>query len=175
MQHRLGAKRAGTFDVNCAYAGFVTALDAATKYVAAAPSYRPVLVAGAYAMSKFLDWTEKKTATIFANGPGAVVLLATDEGPGFLALKLVADGSYHAHMGIYAGGTRLPVDEGVLREGRFTKVHFVQKYPPEVNVEGWPANRPRRAGESRPHAERRVALSLHAGQPEHHHRGDEAA
>ena len=138
VQHRLGARGAGTFDVNCACAGFVTALDAGVKYVVADPSYRNVLVVGVYAMSKFLDWTEKKTATIFADGAGAVVLQATDEGPGFLASRLVADGSYHGHMGIYAGGTRMPITEEVLSEGRFTKVRFVQKYPPEVNIEGWP-------------------------------------
>ena len=138
VQHRLGARRAGTFDVNCACAGFVTALDAAAKYVVADSSYKNVLVVGVYAMSKFLDWTEKKTATIFADGAGAVVLQATDEGPGFLASRLVADGSYHGHMGIYAGGTHMPITEEVLSEGRFTKVRFVQKYPPEVNIEGWP-------------------------------------
>ncbi|HEX6625255.1 MAG TPA: ketoacyl-ACP synthase III [Pyrinomonadaceae bacterium] len=138
VQHRLGARRAGTFDVNCACAGFVTALDAASKYVIADAAYRNVLVVGAYAMSKYLDWTEKKTATIFADGAGAVVLRASDERPGFLASKLVADGSYHGHMGVYAGGTRMPVTEEVLREGRFTKVRFVRKYPPEVNIEGWP-------------------------------------
>lgn len=138
VQHRLGARRAGTFDINCACAGFVTALDAASKYVIADEAYRNVLVVGAYAMSKYLDWTEKKTATIFADGAGAVVLRASGERPGFLASKLVADGSYHGHMGVYAGGTRMPVTEEVLREGRFTKVRFVQKYPPEVNIEGWP-------------------------------------
>jgi 3-oxoacyl-[acyl-carrier-protein] synthase-3 len=140
VQQRLGAKNAGTFDINCACAGFVTALDAASKYVIADPAtYRNVLVVGAYAMSKFIDWTEKKTATIFADGAGAVVLRASDEGPGFLASKLVADGSYHGHMGIYAGGTHMPISESVLKEGRFTKVRFVRKYPPEVNIEGWPA------------------------------------
>src|SRR6185369_16146304 len=30
VQHRLGAVNAGTFDVNCACAGFVTALDTAS-------------------------------------------------------------------------------------------------------------------------------------------------
>jgi 3-oxoacyl-[acyl-carrier-protein] synthase-3 len=139
VQHRLGARRAGTFDVNCACAGFVTALDAASKFVIADSSYKNVLVVGAYAMTKYLDWTEKKTATIFADGAGAVLLRADEDRPGLLASKLVADGSYHAHMGIYAGGTRLPVTEEVLREGRWTKVRFAKKYPPEVNIEGWPA------------------------------------
>jgi 3-oxoacyl-[acyl-carrier-protein] synthase-3 len=139
VQHRLGAKRAGTFDLNCACAGFVTAVDAASKYVIADPSYRHVLVVGAYAMSKYLDWTDKKTATIFADGAGAVLLRADEERPGFLASKLVAEGSYHDHMGIYAGGTRIPVTENVLREGVWQKLRFAKKYPAEVNTEGWPA------------------------------------
>ena len=137
VQHRLGAKTAGTFDVNCACAGFVTALDTASKYIAADTSYRHILVIGAYAMSKYIDWTEKKTSTIFADGSGAVVLKSSEE-PGFLASKLVADGSYHDHMGIYAGGTHMPVTEEVLREGAWTKVRFAKKYPPEVNLQGWP-------------------------------------
>lgn len=139
VQHRLGASSAGTFDLNCACAGFVTALDAASKYVIADPSYDNVLVVGAYAMSKYVDWTEKKTATIFADGAGAVVLRASAEGPGFLASKLVAEGSYHDHMGIYAGGTRMPITEEVLREGIWAKLRFAKKYPSEVNTEGWPA------------------------------------
>lgn len=138
VQHRIGAKNAGTFDVSCACAGFVTALDAASKYIIADPAYRNVLVIGAYAMSKYIDWQDKKTATIFADGAGAVVLQAGDEGPGFLASKLIANGSFSDYMGIYAGGTRMPITEEVLREGRWTKVRFARKYPPEVNIEGWP-------------------------------------
>jgi 3-oxoacyl-[acyl-carrier-protein] synthase-3 len=138
VQHRIGAKQAGTFDVSCACAGFVTALDTASKFIIADPAYKNVLVVGAYAMSKYIDWTDKKTATIFADGAGAVVLQASDGEPGFLASKLVADGAYSDFMGIYAGGTRMPITEEVLREGRWTKVRFAQKYPPEVNIQGWP-------------------------------------
>jgi 3-oxoacyl-[acyl-carrier-protein] synthase-3 len=139
VQHRLGASRAGTFDLNSACAGFVTALDTASKYVIADASYKHVLVIGAYAMSKYLDWSDKKTATIFADGAGAVLLRADEERPGFLASKLVAEGSYHDHMGIYAGGTRTPITAEVLREGVWQKLRFAKKYPAEVNTEGWPA------------------------------------
>ncbi len=139
VQHRLGAVNAGTFDVNCACAGFVTALDTASKFIIADAAYRNVLVIGAYAISKYLDLHDKKTATIFADGAGAVVLQATDDGAGYLAGKLRADGSFHDHMGIYAGGTHLPVTREVLDEGRWTKVRFAKKYPAEVNTEGWPA------------------------------------
>jgi 3-oxoacyl-[acyl-carrier-protein] synthase-3 len=138
VQQRLGASNAGTFDINCACAGFVTALDTASKFIIADNAYKHVLVIGAYAMSKYLDWTEKKTATIFADGAGAVVLQAAEDEPGFLASKLVADGSYHDFMGIYAGGTHMPITDKVLQEGAWTKVRFAKKYPPEVNLEGWP-------------------------------------
>jgi len=139
VQHRLGAVNAGTFDVNCACAGFVTALDTASKFIIADSDYRNVLVVGAYAISKYLDWHDKKTATIFADGAGALVLQARDDHPGFLAGKLYADGSFHDHMGIYAGGTRLPITNHVIDEGIWTKVRFAKKYPAEINTEGWPA------------------------------------
>ena len=139
VQHRIGARNAGTFDINCACAGFVTALDTAAKYIIADSSYKNVLVIGAYAMSKYLDWSEKKTATIFADGAGAVILTASKLGPGFLASKLVAEGSFHDHMGIYAGGTRMPITNEILDEGVWAKVRFARKYPAEVNNEGWPA------------------------------------
>ena len=139
VQHRLRAVNAGTFDVNCACAGFVTALDTASKFIIADAAYRNVLVVGAYAISKYLDWHDKKTATIFADGAGAVVLRASNDRPGFLAGALRADGSFHDHMGIYAGGTHLPITNDVIDEGMWTKVRFAKKYPAEVNTEGWPA------------------------------------
>jgi 3-oxoacyl-[acyl-carrier-protein] synthase-3 len=139
VQHRLGAKNAGTFDINAACAGFVTAYDTAVKFIKADEQYKYILVIGAYAMSKFMDWTEKKTATIFADGAGAVVLKAEAETErGLLASKLEADGSYHNFLGILAGGTKMPVDAAMLDEGYYNKVRFATKYPPEVNLEGWP-------------------------------------
>ena len=140
VQQRIAATNAGTFDVNCACAGFVTALDTASKYIIADQSYKTVLVIGCYAMSKFLDWTDKKTATLFADGAGAVVLQATENAndeSGFLASKLYADGSYAEFMGIFAGGTKTPITTEVLAENKWNKLRFANKYPPEVNIEGW--------------------------------------
>ena len=138
VQHRIGAKRAGTFDTNCACAGFVTAFDTAFKYIVADRNYKNVLVVGVYAMTKFLDWTEKKTATIFADGAGAVVLRATEEeNVGLLASKLEAKGEYHDFLGIFAGGSKYPVTEEELKNGYRTKVRFAKRTPPEINLEGW--------------------------------------
>jgi len=138
VQHRLGLENAGVFDLNSACAGFVTAVDVAAKYLRADPRYRKILVVAAYAMSKYLDLDDKKTATIFADGAGAVLVEPSDR-PGVLASALRADGSYAGHMGVYAGGTAEPIDHEVLEEGVRNRLRFVQKYPPEVNEEGWPA------------------------------------
>ncbi len=138
VQHRIGAKNAGTFDSNAACAGFVTALDTAVKYIQADSNYKNILVIGVYAMTKFLDWKEKKTATIFADGAGAVILQATEEkNVGMLASKLVADGSYHDFLGIFAGGSKFPITHEELDLGYRTKVRFATKFPPEVNINGW--------------------------------------
>ncbi len=138
VQHRIGAKNAGTFDTNCACAGFVTALDTACKYIIADANYKNILVIGVYAMTKFLDWTEKKTATIFADGAGAVVLQsAKDNESGVLTSKLEAMGEYNDFLGIFAGGAKTPITQEVLENGYYNKVRFAKRTPPEINFVGW--------------------------------------
>lgn len=127
----------GTFDINAGCAGFVTALDTAWKFIRADERYSRVLVVGAYAMSKFIDWKDKKTSTIFADGAGAVLVELASE-PGMLASELYADGTLCAGMGVFAGGTAEPVTAEVLASGYRNHLRFVQKYPAVVNAEGWP-------------------------------------
>ena len=55
VQYRLGMTKAGTFDINTACAGFVTALDTGVKYIQADQHYKNILVVGAYSMSKYLQ------------------------------------------------------------------------------------------------------------------------
>ncbi len=40
-------------------------------------------------------------------------------------------------MGIFAGGTKQPITSVVLAENKWNKLRFANKYPPEVNIEGW--------------------------------------
>ncbi|HIG73989.1 MAG TPA: ketoacyl-ACP synthase III [Bacteroidetes bacterium] len=141
VQHKLGATGAGTFDLNTACAGFVTALDVANKYVAAddpeRPQYRRVLVAGAYLMSRFIDYRQKNTASLFADGAGAVVLGPTDEG-GVLASDLETRGEFAEYMGIYVGGAAAPANAERV-EAQEHLLQFRQKFPREFNREAWSA------------------------------------
>jgi 3-oxoacyl-[acyl-carrier-protein] synthase-3 len=137
VQDRLGAANAGTFDVNTACAGFVTALDMGAKYIQADERYNHVLVVGAYGMSKYLQLKDKKTANLFADGAGAVILQSTEqEGRGWLASELHTEGQYAGWMGIYAGGTAMPLSEKVLENGDH-KLKFVKKFPTEINPTTW--------------------------------------
>ena len=137
LQHKLGANQAGTFDINTACAGFVTALDIGSKYIIADAQYKRILVIGAYAMSKYINMEDKKSATLFADGAGAVILEATEEeGVGFLACELITEGQYHDWMGIYGGGTYKPITEEVITHHDH-QLKFVKKFPKELNPEIW--------------------------------------
>lgn len=136
LQHRLGATGAGSFDVNTACAGFVTALDLGAKYIQADARYQRVLVIGAYAMSKYLDLADKKTVTLFADGAAGVLLEAHEGSAGLLASRLYSEGQYHGWMGIYAGGTHRPISDEVLQRGEH-QLRFVKKFPPEINPDTW--------------------------------------
>ena len=139
VQHRLGARNAGTFDINTACAGFVTALDVGSRYIRSDAFCRYILVIGAYAMSKYLDMTDKKTVTLFADGAGAVVLGTTTKTErGFIGSQLRTEGQFHSYMGIYAGGTQQPVTETVLWQKNHL-LKFVRKFPPDLNVTRWTA------------------------------------
>ena len=137
VQHKLGAVRAGSYDVNSACAGWVTALDQGARYLATEPDMKYVLVAGGYGMSRFLDLSDKKTANLFADGAGAALLTAGTE-PGFLASKLLAKGEFYDALGIYCGGARLPATKENVEKYGPPKVEFVKKFPKTFNTEYWP-------------------------------------
>lgn len=137
VQHKLNAGRAGCYDINSACAGWVTALDAGARYLLTEPLARYVLVAGGYGMSRFLDLTDKKTANLFADGAGAVVLGRGDQ-PGWLGSNLLAVGSFHDALGIYGGGASRPSTPHNLATYGPPKVEFVKKFPKTFNTEYWP-------------------------------------
>lgn len=139
VQHKMGLKNAGTFDINTACAGFVTALDMASKYIAADEQYRNIVVVGAYGMSKYLNWDDYKIASLFADGAGAAVVKGTSDpgAPGILASKLFTLGEFHDYMGVYAGGTHLPITEEVVKN-KGHLLNFAKRIPADTNPTHWP-------------------------------------
>lgn len=87
LQQRLGA-HCPAFDVNAACTGFLYGLDIAAGYFAR-DRQQKILVVGADAMSRLVDWQERSTCVLFGDGAGAAVL-----GPGddLLTIQLGAKG-----------------------------------------------------------------------------------
>lgn len=138
VAYRLGAKNAGTFDINSACAGFVTGCDLASKYIAADLRYKNILVVGAYAMSKWLNMDDYKIATLFADGASAAIIQPAAEGcSGFMTSEMFTEGVYHDYMGIYAGGSATPITADVLMK-KENLLSFPKRIPPETNGIHWP-------------------------------------
>jgi 3-oxoacyl-[acyl-carrier-protein] synthase-3 len=86
----VGAVNAGAFDLGAACSGFVTALAVASAFIEAG-RFGNALVVGADTMARFTDPRDRRTAPIFGDGAGALVLTAGRRG-GVQALELGADG-----------------------------------------------------------------------------------
>jgi 3-oxoacyl-[acyl-carrier-protein] synthase-3 len=70
---RIGISAPGAFDLNAACAGFCYGLGVAADLIRGG-SARHVLVIGAEKLSDWLDWDDRSTSIIFADGAGAVVV-----------------------------------------------------------------------------------------------------
>ncbi len=137
LQFKLQATNAGTFDLNSACAGFVAAVDTASRFVTSPNGYQNVLVVGAYGMSKFLNFDDFKIASLFADGASACVVSRSNDENGILASELYTDGQYHDYMGLYGGGTFQPMTHQLI-ESKAHLLNFAKKIPIETNGFHWP-------------------------------------
>jgi 3-oxoacyl-[acyl-carrier-protein] synthase-3 len=107
VQDRIGAKKAGAFDLAAGCTGFVYAMIVGSQFVSTG-ACQNVLVIGSENLSKVINWKDRKTCVLFGDGAGAVVLRQTTTGSGILSQKLWADGSGGQFLNQPAGGSRLP-------------------------------------------------------------------
>jgi 3-oxoacyl-[acyl-carrier-protein] synthase-3 len=102
VAHRLGIVAPGAYDLNAACAGFCYALANASDSVRAGTA-RHVLVIGAEKLSQWIDWTDRSTCIIFADGAGAAVVgPVTDAGeqPGIGPVVWGSSGGFADHIRI---------------------------------------------------------------------------
>ncbi|MDA0256847.1 MAG: ketoacyl-ACP synthase III, partial [Chloroflexi bacterium] len=107
IQNAIGAGRAGSFDVNAACTGFLTALSVGSQFVASNAAQR-VLVVGTETLSSIVDWTDRGTCVLFGDGAGAVVLEPAPEGePGRLDTPVLRSDGALGEL-LYAPGPSSP-------------------------------------------------------------------
>lgn len=110
LQARLGAKKAAAFDLSAACSGFVYGSAIASQFIETG-AYKKVLVVGAETLSKFVNWHDRNTCIIFADGAGAAVYGQVESGYGVLSFDLGADGGGADTIKIPGGGSQHPADQ----------------------------------------------------------------
>lgn len=92
IQNDLGCRNAWAFDITAACSGFLVGLITATRFIKGG-GYQNILVIGADALSRFVDWTDRGTCILFGDAAGAVLVQAcsADE-DGLLGFDLHSDG-----------------------------------------------------------------------------------
>jgi 3-oxoacyl-[acyl-carrier-protein] synthase-3 len=91
VQKELGVPGCCAMDLLAACSGFPYALSVADAYVASG-RFDTVLVIGAEVLSRLINWKDRGTCVLFADGAGAAVVRPARSGAGFLSWCLGADG-----------------------------------------------------------------------------------
>lgn len=130
VQAKIGNTKGYAFDVQAVCAGFIFGLSNANALIVSGQADR-VLVIGAETLSKIIDWTDRTTSVLFADGAGAL-LLEAQEGTGtiadrgILSTDLNSDGSHHDIL--YVDGGVATQNTGVIRmQGKEVFRHAVEK------------------------------------------------
>lgn len=127
IQDQLGANKAGAFDLLAACSGFIYALNMGAQSIRSG-SIKNVLVIGTETLSRFINWKDRKTCILFGDGAGAFVLQASERPGGVLSAVMHSDGSGGDLLAIPAGGSRFPINENTIHDGK----HYIHMDGKEV-------------------------------------------
>lgn len=134
VQDAIGASKAGAFDLEAACSGFIYGLTIATQFIKTG-AYRNVMVIGAEVLSRHVDWTDRTTCVIFADGAGGVLLQASKQESGILSFMLSSQGDCYDYIIVPGGGTRLPATaETVANKDHFVKMRGSKVFEMAVRV-----------------------------------------
>lgn len=117
VQSELGATNAAAFDISAACSGFIYGLTIADMFIKTGKANN-VLVIGSELLSRWINWEDRTTAVLFADGAGAAVVSRVPAGRGILASNIRSDGNYVGVLNVPAGGTREPFSEETLKNKR---------------------------------------------------------
>lgn len=127
VQHNLNATKAAAYDLSAGCSGFMYSIATASQFIKTG-LYKYVLVIGAEALSRLMDFTDRNTCVLFGDGAGAVVLGEVPEGYGILGVHLGADGGGGPLLSLPAGGTRIPATEESVKN----RLHYIHMEGNEV-------------------------------------------
>lgn len=118
IQAGLRASRAVAFDLTAACSGFVFGLVTASQFIRTGV-YRNVVLIGADVLSRWVDWSDRRTCILFGDAAGAVVLQA-NESDRLLGFELRSDGTQNHYLNLaYQPQTKALQDGLEIGQGSF--------------------------------------------------------
>ena len=101
VQAKLGLKKAFSFDISAACAGFIFGLSTAEKFLRS-PKYHNAMVISAETNSKMMDFKDRTSAVFFGDGAGGVILTKDDSDSDFFVdeqINTLAEKNEYIHSG----------------------------------------------------------------------------
>ena len=122
VQSLIGASQAVAFDLTAACSGFVFGLVTAAQFIRTGV-YQNVLLIGADVLSRWVDWSDRTTCVLFADGAGAVVCQATSQADRLLGFELCSDGTQNTCLNLaYQGRNKSLTDNITVTDGGYQHI-----------------------------------------------------
>ncbi|WNS76810.1 3-oxoacyl-ACP synthase [Bacillus sp. DTU_2020_1000418_1_SI_GHA_SEK_038] len=120
LQEEVGALNAWAFDVALRCGTTVMALKVAKNMMIADPAINTVLLAGGYRNGDFIDYHNPRTRFMYnlGAGGGAIILQKNCKKNLLLETEMLTDGSFSEDVVVVAGGTKHPLTQQALEEGK---------------------------------------------------------
>lgn len=140
IQANLGALRAVAFDLTAACSGFIFGMATAAQFIRTGV-YQNVLVIGADVLSRWVDWSDRKTCVLFGDGAGALVMQASRQRDCFLGFELRNDGTKHHSLTLaYQAQSKPLIEDIAVNHGTYQSISmngrdiykFVVNQVPEI-------------------------------------------
>jgi len=123
VQEALGAKNAAAFDISAGCSGFIYALSIATDAIKCG-RYQNALVIGVERLSSIVNWQDRGTCVLLADGAGAVVLSGSKEEGGIISTHIKSDGRYWDLLYSEYGNTYRPE---ILEDIDLKPIHLIME------------------------------------------------
>jgi len=127
VQAALGAPNAMCYDLEAACSGFVFGLAQGAALLAAGMAEN-VLVIGTETLSRFTDYSDRRSCILFGDGAGAALVRRSRNRSELLFCELGGDGSRPEILLVPAGGSRNPASEQTVQ----SREHYMKLQGREV-------------------------------------------
>ncbi len=113
ISRNINAGNAFAFDVNATCAGFIYALEVASKFIESG-KYKKIMIVSAENMTSITDYQDRSSCILFGDAAGAILLEPSNCEYGVEDIVLKTDGSEAEKIIVRGGGSYMPFSQEVL-------------------------------------------------------------